>query len=77
LIRNWNEYIDCLVEHEKGHIQNVIEQSVQVKNAILRSNCDNAEGAAQAVITAIRLQDSVYDKETDHGATQGARFPRK
>lgn len=76
LIRNWNEYIDCLLEHEKGHIPNVIEQSGQVKNAILRSNCDNAEGAAQAVLAAIRLNDFNYDKETDHGATLGARFPR-
>lgn len=77
LVRSWNEYRESLVVHEKGHVINVIEQAGLIQNTIMSSQCENADSAAQAVIARIRLFDTVYDAETDHGATQGARFPRK
>lgn len=75
LIARWNTYESALVTHESGHVSFVVSTAADVLSAIKRATCTTAEAAAQAVITRIRQHDLDYDAETDHGATQGARFP--
>jgi predicted secreted Zn-dependent protease len=75
LVAKWNEYIRRLVEHEKGHADFVVASLPAVAEAIHAATCDTAESAAQAALVPIRQQDVDYDAATQHGATQGARFP--
>lgn len=75
LITKWNNYIQALTEHEKGHVGFVVENYKSVETAIKNATCDTAESVAQAALLPIRQHDIDYDAETNHGATQGARFP--
>jgi predicted secreted Zn-dependent protease len=75
LITKWNNYIQALAEHEKGHVDNIVANYKSVEDAIKNATCDTAEAAAQAALDPIRQYDIDYDAETNHGATQGARFP--
>jgi predicted secreted Zn-dependent protease len=75
LIVRWNTYESALVTHESGHVSFVVATAADVLAAIKGATCATAEAAAQAVVTRIRQHDVDYDTETDHGATQGARFP--
>ena len=43
--------------------------------AIKGATCRSADAAAQAQLALIRKHDVSYDAATQHGATQGARFP--
>ena len=75
LIAKWNRYIDALSAHERNHVDNVVAQVPSVTTAIQHATCNTAEAAAQAALEPIRQFDIQYDLNTDHGATQGARFP--
>jgi len=75
LIAKWNRYIGALSAHERNHVDNVVAQVPLVTAAIQRAACNTAEAAAQAALEPIRQFDIQYDLNTDHGATQGARFP--
>ncbi len=75
LVTKWNSYIQALAEHEKGHVDFVVENYQFVETAIKNATCDTAESAAQDALLPIRQLDIDYDADTNHGATQGARFP--
>ena len=75
LIRHWASYMEALIEHEKGHVEYVVDHSSYVLDAIKQSDCETAEAEANKILQAIRQHDIEYDKATDHGKTQGARFP--
>jgi predicted secreted Zn-dependent protease len=75
LTERWTNYINALVEHEKGHVDIVVANYLSVADAIQGATCETAEAAAQSAVDAIRQLHLSYDAETDHGATQGARFP--
>lgn len=75
LIEKWNAYLRALAEHEKGHVDNVVATLPLVVQAIREGTCTTADARAQAVLTGIRQYDLDYDKNTGHGATQGAVFP--
>lgn len=75
LVNRWNVYMLALVEHEKGHVDIVVEYLPYLIKTIRASTCTTAEAAAQEVLTQLREADLTYDEETDHGATQGATFP--
>lgn len=75
LIEKWNNYILALAAHEKVHVDNVIANLPVVINAIRRASCSTAEDKAQEILAGIRLNDSNFDSQTGHGATQGAKFP--
>ena len=75
LIEKWNTYMLALAKHEKVHVDNVIANLPVVINTIRRATCSTAEARAQDVLTGIRLNDTNFDTNTDHGATQGAQFP--
>jgi predicted secreted Zn-dependent protease len=75
LIEKWNAYILALTGHEKMHVDNVIANLPVVINAIRRATCSTAEARAQEILDGIRQNDINLDATTDHGATQGAKFP--
>lgn len=75
LISKWNDYLYALAVHENGHVDNVVAHYPAVVAAIKGSTCLSAESAAQAVLQQMREFDLRYDDTTDHGRTQGARFP--
>lgn len=71
----WERYIQSLTVHEKGHVDNLVSQYPGVLTAIQNATCSTAEAAAQEALQPLREFDSSYDRETNHGATQGATFP--
>jgi predicted secreted Zn-dependent protease len=75
LVTAWSTYMTALATHEKGHIDFVVATAPSVLEAIKASTCDKANAAAGAVLDRIRQHDIAYDAATNHGATQGARFP--
>jgi predicted secreted Zn-dependent protease len=75
LIEKWNKYMLALAGHEKAHVDNVVANLPNVINAIRRATCSTAEAKAQEVLAGIRRNDAEFDASTDHGATQGAKFP--
>jgi predicted secreted Zn-dependent protease len=75
LIATWNGYLHALALHESDHVVNVVSHYPAVIAAIKNSTCLTAETAAQAVLQQMRDFDWQYDADTDHGRTQGARFP--
>ena len=75
LVMKWNGYLYALALHENGHVNNVVAHYPAVIAAIKGGTCLSAEAAAQTVLQQMREFDSQYDESTDHGRTQGARFP--
>lgn len=75
LVTKWNAYMLALVEHEKGHVDKVVAYFPDVIKAIQGATCDTAESRAQDVLLQLRRDHFSYDKETNHGGTQGAIFP--
>ncbi len=75
LVAKWNDYLRALALHENGHIDNVVAHYPAIVTALKNSTCLSAEAAGQAVLDQIRQYDLQYDATTDHGGTQGARFP--
>jgi len=75
LVAKWSRYTRALAEHEKGHVDFVVASYDLVAEAIKNATCETAEAAAQTALDLIRQHDIDYDAATDHGATQGARFP--
>jgi predicted secreted Zn-dependent protease len=75
LVAKWNRYVRALADHEQLHVDNVVKRFPAVVAAIRNATCLTAEAAAQAALNPIRLFDAQYDLNTDHGRTQGARFP--
>lgn len=83
LIDKWDAYVAALRLHEDGHRKIAIEagcEILQAMNALSTySSCSELEQAANAVgeniLEQYRQQETTYDQNTNHGATQGAHFP--
>lgn len=75
LRRRWNRYVRALAEHEAGHVRIARRHYQNVEGAIRRSTCNRADDAAHQALARIRQEDAAYDATTEHGRTQGARFP--
>jgi len=75
LIAKWEKYIQILELHEKGHVNNVVNNFPNVQTAIRNATCATADVAGSKALLEISRLDSTYDNETQHGATQGAIFP--
>ncbi len=83
LAERWELYLERLREHEDGHAA-VAEQAARTIAGLLEDlpaeeDCGSADRAAdqaaQAEIGRANARDRQYDRETGHGASQGARFP--
>lgn len=75
LVITWFNYTYRLAKHEKGHVDYVVENYEIVLDAIKGATCETADASAEAALEPIRAFDLEYDRQTGHGATQGARFP--
>lgn len=83
LVGSWNRYLKALRTHERGHgtIAAGVGRTLLARIRALapRRSCRKLEAAADllgagAIEWANRVEAS-YDARTNHGATQGARFP--
>jgi predicted secreted Zn-dependent protease len=75
LTAKWAAYITQLALHEKGHVDHVMENFPSVVDAIKDSTCESADSVGMVMLDQLRQHDIDYDAATQHGATQGARFP--
>lgn len=75
LVIKWFNYTYRLAKHEKGHVDNLMENYQIVLEAIKGATCETADAAAEDALELLRAFDLEYDRQTGHGATQGARFP--
>lgn len=83
LVERWERYLERLREHEDGHAA-VAQEAARTIAGLLEDlpaeeDCGRADRAAsraaQDEIERANARDRQYDRETGHGASQGARFP--
>jgi predicted secreted Zn-dependent protease len=76
-------YLDALWQHELGHVERA-ERGARTLIDTLASlppqpTCAQAHAAAKAAgaaaMKALDVEQRIYDRDTQHGATQGASFP--
>jgi len=83
LVEKWNAYLAALQLHEAGHKDIAVAAGNEIRKTLSAlpayPSCEelhrSGEAASQDVMDRYRLQEVQYDQQTDHGATQGARFP--
>jgi predicted secreted Zn-dependent protease len=83
LRERWSAYLKSARAHEEGHLAIAREARSAVLTALRgvapASRCselrEHLESTAQEVLEEFRSRDREYDETTNHGATQGARFP--
>ncbi len=79
----WREYLAPLTEHENGHRKHGLDAAREIDRGIgalpAQANCNALGNAANAfgneILRKYNERDIDYDRTTDHGRTQGARFP--
>ena len=82
-LREWNRYLRALAEHEAGHARHAREGTLElhrrVKALEAQPDAETVRQRLDALLAEVqqqvRQQDADYDRETRHGATQGALFP--
>jgi predicted secreted Zn-dependent protease len=83
LRERWLRYLAALREHENGHRDHGVAATAEVQARVgelpARPDCGGFEPQARAVANAVVAsyvaRDREYDRRTEHGLTQGARFP--
>lgn len=77
----WTRYLDALSRHEDGHLANGLALAKALSAEVVPATAADCktlradiETAARRLIEEHQARDRRYDRETDHGATQGARF---
>ncbi len=83
LVDRWNAYLDALQTHEGGHTEIAIDAGREIFRALTAlpayPSCRELEQAAddtgQRILEQFRQQEIEYDRRTNHGETQNARFP--
>jgi predicted secreted Zn-dependent protease len=82
LAERWQAFDASLRTHEQGHA--VIDKAYAAKllddlNALGPVDCDNLTAAIRTIVdsdvAALNQANDTYDRQTDHGATQGAVLP--
>lgn len=81
--KGFEAYLKRLLEHEEGHAGNGVDVARKIERAILATppakTCAATSAAASAraedLLAKAQARDVEYDRETKHGATQGARYP--
>jgi predicted secreted Zn-dependent protease len=83
LIDKWHKYLQALETHEDGHAEHGREAADDIIGELSglppADACPTMDGIAnakaQAIIGRYAAEDVDYDRDTNHGATQGATFP--
>ena len=83
LTERWDKYIAALKAHERDHME-IAHRAAQVIHErlsrhekartcpLLKASIDSK---GQALLDQFRSEDTEYDQRTQHGGSQGARFP--
>lgn len=71
----WDRYADALAAHEGRHVARVFARTGEVVAAIRAATCDAANVAGNAALERIKADEIAYDIASDHGRSEGARFP--
>ena len=79
----WTRYLTALDLHEQGHRRHGVDAAHEIDLAIAAmpsaGSCDalgtNANALGMRILQKYQQRDLDYDRDTNHGATQGARFP--
>jgi predicted secreted Zn-dependent protease len=82
LHQRWTRYMLNLRRHEDGHRDIGVHAGEEVRRRMEamspRADCGElereADAVGQEVVAKYRAIEKAYDRDTDHGATQGARF---
>ncbi len=80
LAREWQNYVAALRVHENGHYAHGVQAANEIRalaNSIQPAeNCSalsrEVADRAQSVLDKFRAVDETYDRQTNHGQTQGA-----
>jgi len=79
----WDAYVDALQRHEDGHKDIAAAAGYEIHQVLsalpghpTRDKLEqSADSAGERILDKYRQQELDYDQSTNHGATQGARFP--
>lgn len=80
LVLEWNRFLEAVWRHERGHARHGLAARRDAER-ILRNlgvfpSCEELEASANTAIDQVfnkwRARDRAYDRETNHGASQGA-----
>ena len=82
IAQKWDAYSIALRAHEDGHRDIGVETGRAVARALAalprQSTCELIETLAdttgERILQQARVREAAYDRDTGHGATQGARF---
>jgi predicted secreted Zn-dependent protease len=81
LVAEWDRYIGALRLHENGHRDIAYRAAAEIQRTLRRfaaGSCTSispqANRVAQDILERHQRENSVYDEETRHGATQGASW---
>ncbi len=83
LVERWKQYLKDAQTHEDGHKDIAIEAGNAILSALKNlppyPSCEQMEAAADQkgaeILQAYRQKEIDYDRDTQHGVTQGAIFP--
>jgi predicted secreted Zn-dependent protease len=83
LINEWNAYIEALQLHESGHSEIGIDAGEEILRSLSNlppyPTCGELEQIAdakgQSILDEFHRKEVEYDRTTQHGETQNARFP--
>ena len=83
LTRAFADYTEKLLVHERGHVKNGVDIARRIEDGIRvlppRRSCDELARSANALGDSLLKEgnrmDVEYDARTQHGLTQGVRFP--
>lgn len=83
LAEQWDRYLKALLKHEEGHRTIAHAAAAEMRKRIQAfeeaSTCEalaaGIKKTAQDTLSEYRGKEARYDRETENGASQGARFP--
>ncbi len=82
LQQHWQHYYQALKRHEEGHANHgkaATQEIWQRLSSLTQPTCNQMDivtnRTAQAIVNRYAQKDQDYDRQTDHGRTQGAVFP--
>ena len=83
LQRRWDNFWNALQAHENNHVRLSLQAATEVENMLdnlaPQSTCDALEAVinskGQNILQANRERNAAYDRETNHGMSEGVRFP--
>ena len=83
LITQWGDFLRALQKHEDGHYEIAIDAACEILQGIYSlpsyPSCLNLDEAVEIkteqILDVYREREKDYDRDTDHGKSQGVSFP--